>query len=57
MIVLCIKQQNNNKTTMIKNVEKAINDLGIVCDPVDCVSIHDVVKIVKYLDKNGLITH
>ena len=42
---------------MIKNVEKAINDLGIVCDPVDCVSIHDVVKIVKYLDKNGLITY
>lgn len=42
---------------MFKNVEKAINDLGIVCDPVDHVSIHDVVKIVKYLDKNGLITH
>ena len=42
---------------MLKNVEKAINDLGIVCAPVDHVSIHDVVKIVKYLDKNGLIIH
>ena len=42
---------------MIKQIEKAINDLGIVCDPVDCVSINDVGKIVKYLDKNGLITY
>lgn len=41
---------------MIKNVEKAINDLGIVCDPVDCVSIHDVVRIIKHLNNNGLIT-
>jgi hypothetical protein len=41
---------------MIRKVEKAINDLGIVCDPVDCVSIHDVVRIIKHLNDNGLIT-
>ena len=41
---------------MIKKVEKAIDDLGIVCDPVDCVSIYDVVRIIKHLNDNGLIT-
>lgn len=38
---------------MIKQIEKAINDLGIVCSPVDHVSIHDVAKIINYLNKQS----
>lgn len=34
---------------MIKQIERAITDLGIVCDPIDHVSISDVVRIIEYL--------
>lgn len=33
----------------VKTIEKVIYDLGIHCDPVDHVSINDVVKIINHI--------